>query len=150
MNELELLESMWAENVKRKTDLIVPKITFEGQIGYLNNGSWVFDVSYPFRKALDLKYEQRKKNKIPYMIWTQGPFLCFKEGDLIHSRDGAKALQVLSAESVAWEPSMQKMYQGQVVYNEYAISDKIFTNLNEHTCTQMQFLQLLIYGKYNS
>ena len=103
MKELEHLRSMWAEKVKRKTDLIVPEITHIGQDNSLNNDFWAFKVTFAFRSALDIKYEERKKDKKPYMIWTQGPFLNFKEAGLVHSQDGSRALQVQFATPIAWD-----------------------------------------------
>lgn len=147
MNELEHLKSMWVAKVRRKTDLIVPHITYNEQQGSLNNDSWAFKVHYAFRDALDIKYEERKKNKNLYMVWTQGPFLSFKDGDTIHSRDGSRAVQVLSAIPMVWNSAKNEMGEGRVIYLEYSVSDNIFSKLNERTCTQMQFLQLLIYGE---
>ena len=81
MGELELLKSMWAHKVKRNTKLIVSEVTYDQGKGHLNNDHWHFQVPYAFLDALDLKYEQRMKNKKPYMVWTQGPLLRFKDGD---------------------------------------------------------------------
>lgn len=83
------------------------------------------------------------------MIWTQGPFLNFKEADLIHSQDESRALQVQFATPVAWDSEKNEMYQGHVDYIEYIITNQLFTKVNEQVCTQMQFLQLLIKGNYD-
>lgn len=140
---------MWASKVKRKTDLIVPQVTHLGKDHSLNNHFWTFKVAFEFRNALDIKYEERKKEKKPYMIWTQGPFLNFKEADLIHSQDESRALQVQFATPVAWDSEKNEMYQGHVDYIEYIITNQLFTKVNEQVCTQMQFLQLLIKGNYD-
>jgi len=150
MDELEHLKSMWGAKIKRKTVLIVPQITHQNGEGSLNNDSWTFKVPYAFRGALDIKYEERKKNKQPYLIWTQGPILAFKEGDSIHSKDGSRTLQVQFANPMGWDSVKKEMCQGGVAYVEYARSDDSFTKQGEHTCTQMQFLQLLIHGSYNT
>lgn len=150
MNELEHLRSMWSATVKRATVLIVPQVTYHEQKGSLNNESWAFNVEYAFRDALDIKYEERKKNKKAYMVWTQGPLLSFKEGDMINSRDGNRIVQVRFASQMGWDASKNEMYQGSVVYSEYTPSNNTYLKLNEHTCTQMQFLQLLIHGEYDS
>jgi len=150
MNELEHLRSMWAPNTKRKTELIVPNITYGRQENSLNNDSWIFRVNYSFRDALDIKYEERKKDKKPYMIWTQGPLLSFKEGDLVHSKDERRAVQVLFATKMAWDSEKGEMYQGIVAYSEFIVSANSFSKLNtNNSCTQMQFLQLLISGKHD-
>lgn len=149
MNELNHLRSMWAANVKRRTELIVPQITYDGQENSLNNDSWAFKVHYSFRDALDIKYEERKKDKKPYMIWTQGPILSFKEGDLIHSKDGHRAVQVRCATQMGWDSERAEMYQGSVSYSEFIVSGNSVSKLNkDESCTQMQFLQLLISGTY--
>jgi hypothetical protein len=147
MNELEHLRSMWARKIKRQTDLIVPKVTYDGWEGSLNNESWEFKVTYAFRDALDIKYEERKKSKKTYMLWTQGPILRFKDGDLIHSKDGKRAVQVQFAQPMGWDSTNNEMYQGSVVYSEFAVSGNSLSKTSERSCTQMQFLQLLIHGK---
>jgi hypothetical protein len=150
MNELEYLKSLWGPKAKRKTDLIVPQITYENNEGSLNNESWAYNVSYAFREALDIRLEQRMRNSVPYKIWTQGPLLSFKDGDLIHSQDGKKSVQVLFAREMGWDSIKEEMYQGSVVYTEFGLSGNSLTKRSEHTCTQMQFLQLLIFGQYAS
>jgi hypothetical protein len=37
-----------------------------------------------FRLELDIKLTERKKNKISYFEWTQGPYYCFSEGQIIY------------------------------------------------------------------
>ncbi|MDI1300138.1 hypothetical protein [Methylotenera sp.] len=148
MDELEHLKSMWAVKAKRKTDLIVPKITHQNGENSLNNDFWAFKVPYAFRAALDIKYEERKKDKKSYLVWTQGAILAFKNGDSIHSRDGSRTVQVNLANPMGWDAEKKEMYQGGVAYTEYAASDNSFTKQGEHSCTQMQFLELLIHGSY--
>lgn len=150
MNELDHLKSMWSANVKRKTVLIVPQVSYHENEGSLNNEAWAFNVGYAFRDALDIRFEERKKNKKSYMVWTQGPILSFKEGDMIHSRDGKRIVQVRFANQMGWDSAKNEMYQGSVVYSEYMPSNNSYLKLNELTCTQMQFLQLLIHGEYDS
>ena len=149
MNELEHLRSMWAAKVKRKTELIVPQVTYIGRGGSLNNDAWAFKVPYAFRDALDIKYEERKKDKKPYMVWTQGPLLSFNEGDLLRSKDGLRAVQIRISNPMGWDSTKNEMYQGSVVYSDYAVSNKLFSKFNQDTCTQMQFLELLIRGEYD-
>lgn len=150
MNEIEHLKSMWGSKVKRKTDLIVPQVTYKDRRGSLHNDSWAFKVTYSFREALDIKYEERRKNKKPYMVWTQGPIISFKEGDLIHSKNGSRSVQVRIASQMGWDTTKEEMYQGNVIYSEYAASGNSVSKPAEHTCTQMEFLQLLINGAYDS
>lgn len=146
MNELKHLISMWSPKVKRKTDLIIPEVTYSELEGTLNNCSWVFNVSFAFRSALDIKYEQRKKDKKAYMVWTQGPLIGFKEGDLIHSQDGLRALQVRIAKPISWDIEKKEMYQGYLLFDELKFSNSVVFEIKQYTCTQMQFLEILIYG----
>jgi len=148
MQELEHLRSMWKHKIKRKTDLIVSRVTYVNMSGSLNNENWAFQVPYAFRDALDIKYKQRMKNKKPYMVWTQGPILSFKEGDVLTSTDEAKSVQVQFASCMGWDTSKNEMYKGNVGYDKYEITNGIYSEKERVTCTQMQFLKLLIYGKY--
>lgn len=149
MKELRHLKSMWGSKVRRTTDLIVPEVTYKDAQGSLNNEFWTFEVPYAFRDALDIKYEERKKNKQSYMVWTQGPILSFKEGDLIRSKDGKRVVQVRFAKQMGWDAIKEEMYLGSVVYSEYATLGNSLSKTCEHTCTQIQFLQLLISGSYD-
>lgn len=149
MNETEHLKSMWAAKIKRKLNLIVPKVTYDESEGSLHNDSWAFKVPYAFRDALDIKFEERIKDKEPYMVWTQGPILNFKEGDMLHSKDGVRAVQILSAAPMGWDSKEAKMNEGAVFYSEYAVAKNSFLKLRDRNCTQMQFLQMLIHGTYD-
>lgn len=146
MKELDLLRSMWSHKIKRKTDLIVSKITYSGTTGSFNNESWAFQVPYAFRDALDIKYEQRMKDKKPYMIWTQGPILNFKDGDVLTDKNNKKAVQVLFANRMGWDTTNNIMYEGNVVYDTFTISNGEYIKGEQKTCSQMQFLSLLICG----
>ena len=143
MDALEHLRSMWAEKTKRSTKLIVPSVTHGDPEGSLNNDSWAFKVPYAFRDALDIKYEERRRDKTPYMVWTQGPCLRFKEGDLVHSKDGSRVVQVRYASPMGWDVANNEMYQGSVDYVEY---DGSYTKIGQRGCSQMEFLELLIRG----
>ncbi len=150
MGELELLKSMWASKVKRKTDLIVPQIICSGGLRSLSNNSWVFSIPFAFRAALDIKHEQRMKNKKAYMVWTQGPFLSFKEGDLIHSQDKLRALQIKEAKPIFWDVVSNEMNQGYLLFDECKLNNDVVFEVKQYTCTQMQFLELIIYGFINN
>ena len=146
MKELDHLKSMWSHKIKRKTDLIVSNITYSGTSGSLNNEGWSYKVPYAFRDALDIKYEQRMKDKKPYMVWTQGPILSFKDGDVLTDIDNKKAVQVLFANRMGWDTTNDKMYEGNVVYDTFKITNGQYIKGEQKTCSQMQFLSLLIYG----
>lgn len=50
---------------------------------------WYMAVKECFRMELDIKLTERKKNKIAYNEWTQGPYYCFSEGQIFYdTRDG--------------------------------------------------------------
>jgi len=138
---------MWASKIKRKTNLIVPKVSYQGMNGSLNNENWSFKVTYAFRDALDIKYEQRTKDRKPYMLWTQGPILNFKEGDLIISQNCDKSVQVTFASPMGWDSAKNEMYEGSVTYDQYSVKNGEYIKLGEYISTQMNFLQLLIYNK---
>ena len=142
MNELEHLKSIWAPKIRRQTILIVPEVTSKS----LHNQHWKFDVLFAFRDALDIQFQRRIKNKKPYWVWTQGPILSFKEGDIIKSRDGKQLVQVQFANPMGWDESKNSMNEGSVMFDEFAVNNDQHTKIRRETCSQMQFLELLIYG----
>lgn len=150
MRELELLRSMWGQKIRRKLELIVPEVTYSGTEGSLNNEFWAFKVPYAFRDALDIKYEERKRNKQSYMVWTQGPLLRFRAGDLMHSKDNSRGVQVNLATPIIWDTKEDAMFEGSVTYLEYSTVVSSYGKVQTKACTQMQFLELLIHGKYGS
>lgn len=150
MVELELLKSLWKERTKRSTTLIVPKV--EGNQPdnarcSLFNEHWAFTVGYGFRDALDISYEKRMFEKKPYLVWTQGPIIAFKEGDLITSKCGKMAVQVTYAVPMGWDTDSDEMYLGIVTYKNFAIRSGKFELVEEKSSDQMQFLGLLISGE---
>jgi len=151
MQELESLKSMWAKKTKRKTDLIIPKVSYDNEhsTGSLNNENWFFKVPYAFREALDIKYEERKKDKKGYMVWTQGPILSFKDGDNFTAKDNKTSLQVQFSNPMGWDSAKDEMYQGSVVFDEFIVNDQKHIKINQHSCNQMQFLKVLIGGVIN-
>ncbi len=72
---------------KKKKNFIVSNVVSNKPSASLTNKKWIFNLTYAFRGALDIKYEKRMKNKKYDMVWTQGPILCFKEGDVVTSKD---------------------------------------------------------------
>lgn len=117
MQILEQLESMWAPKVKRKVPTI-PEVKFDTELGVgtLDNDDWFFKVPYAFREALDIKFEERKKDKKGYMVWTQGPILSFKDGDTFTAQNEKSSLQVKFSNPMGWDPDKNKMYQGSIVF----------------------------------
>jgi len=150
MELLDHLESMWAKKVKRKVPTI-PIVSYDTELsaGSLNNDDWYFKVPYAFREALDLKYEERKKNKKGYMVWTQGPVLSFKDGDSFTAKDNKTAVQVQFSNPMGWDSAKDEMYQGSVVFDEFTINNNQFSKIKQHSCSQMEFLKTLISGVIN-
>lgn len=132
----------------KSTKLIVSGVSFDEakKMGQLKNDHWVFSVDYAFRDALGLSFDQRKKNKVPYMVWTQSPYIYFKEGDLLHSKCANYALQVKMSNAVRRVKGSDLIDYGLV---EFAILKKTENRYRYHamkTSTQYEFLRTLIYG----
>ena len=146
--ELEHLKSMWSSKIRKKLDLIVPVSRLEDE-SELSGEHWFFNVHFAFRSALDINYVERKENKKSYMVWIQGPIFKFKEGDMLHSSDGATILQVKNANPMGWDSSLGSMYEGTILFEVYENIDNKIRKLKSYTCTQMDFLEILITGKFD-
>lgn len=147
IQEIIHLKSLWERNkVNRSESLIVPRVTHTRNAGSLNNSDWAYKVGYAFRDALDIKFEQRTKNKISNMVWTQGPFLNFKFGDLIYSSTGSDYLQVDKSIPMMWDENKQEMQLGLVQFTKYESSNNNWIKQHTKKCTQLDFLELLISG----
>ncbi|MDD2851600.1 MAG: hypothetical protein PHY09_06815 [Desulfuromonadaceae bacterium] len=68
-------ETLSTRRAERTTKLIA---SFVG--GFAEG--WYMALKESFKMELDIKYTERKKNKISYYEWTQGPYFCFSEGQL--------------------------------------------------------------------
>jgi hypothetical protein len=78
------MENEFMENVstKRSSRLIANFID-----GFADG--WHMAVKDCLRPQLDIKLTERKRNKLSYEEWTQGPYFCFSEGHMIFdSREG--------------------------------------------------------------
>ena len=154
VNEIERLKLMWAYSPRRTTDLIVSATVLlnksepgERDEWVFKNDEWAFLVPFWFRDALDIKYDQRVKEKRPYMVWTQGPVIHFKEGDLIRARSGDRFVQVSAATPMGWNKAKGVMAQGGVTYSEFSTLGGRLVKTGTYDCTQMQFLQMLMSGE---
>lgn len=132
----------------KSTKLIVDGVTFDDaqKIGALQNEHWVFSVGYEFRDALGLSFDQRKKNKVAYMVWTQSPYIYFKEGDLLNSKCGNYALQVKMSNAVRRVGDSDLIDYGLI---EFVVLKKAGQKYRYHAMkamTQYDFLKALIYG----
>ncbi|AWG80358.1 hypothetical protein ACIL2W_004249 [Vibrio parahaemolyticus] len=124
---------------------VVPAITWDNntQKGSLNNEHWHFKVGYGFREALDLLFIERVRNKKKVYLWSQGCIISFKEGDLIDSCCGTRAVQVKFASPMGWDEAKNDMYYGSVTYNEMDLVNGL---LKTNTLNQLEFLTMLIEG----
>lgn len=146
MEELNYLEKMWAVRTRRSERLIVKDATADVLVSSFDS-NWMFPVVGAFREALDIKYMKRIKDKKGVFVWTQGPILKFKEGDLLANEAGSLAVQVYYAAPMGWDHELGSMYEGAVTFDVFSISDGSYTKEDRHSVTQMQFFEMLISGK---
>ncbi|WP_415846650.1 hypothetical protein [Vibrio aerogenes] len=132
----------------KKVPFVVPKVTwdYKTKSGYLNNEHWAFKVSYAFREALDLRCIERVRKKQKVNLWSQGPLIAFKEGDLLLSRCESKAIQVKYANPMGWDTPKNEMYYGSVIFKIYTINNGSFDFITEGNATQLEFLEMMING----
>jgi hypothetical protein len=45
---------------------------------------WYFALKESYKIELDIKLTERRKNRLAYYEWTQGPYYCFSEGQIIY------------------------------------------------------------------
>lgn len=64
-------------STKRSTNLIANFVD-----GFADG--WYMAIKESFKMELDIKLTPRKKNKQSYDEWTQGPYYCFSEGQIIY------------------------------------------------------------------
>lgn len=81
---------------------------------------WHMALKECYRMELDIKLTERKKNKISYNEWTQGPYYCFSEGQLIYDSKEAytnwqHALKRvnIACQIVAAKPNMPIKYENE-------------------------------------
>lgn len=80
-------------STKRSTALIANFIN-----GFASG--WYMALRESFKMELDIKLTERKKQKISYLEWTQGPYYCFSEGQLIYDIPDAYS---------CWEDALKKV-----------------------------------------
>lgn len=110
----------------------------------MNNEHWDYQVSYAFRDSLDISYSERVKNKKPYFIWTQGPFICFNEGDTFYSDKGLRPIQVQSSMPMQWDDQKSIMILGEVVYAFFEDVSFAALDFPSIKVNQMTFLGVLM------
>jgi hypothetical protein len=61
---------------------------------------WYMALKDSFKMELDIELTERKKNKTSYYEWTQGPYFCFSEGQIIYDvKEGYSC----------WQDALQKV-----------------------------------------
>ncbi|WP_067096089.1 hypothetical protein [Marinomonas atlantica] len=159
-HEIQLLETLWKRATEKEsgnhyyradksTELIIPRVDYcqDSRTGDLNNSHWTFNVPYAFRDALGLSFDQRFKDKKPYMVWVQGPYIDFKEGDSLKSKSGDISLSVKMATPMSRNRKTHIIDYGLVDFQILKRDED--GKLHYHsmrTLNQYEFLQTLIYG----
>ena len=129
---------------------------------------WHMAVRESFKEELDIKLTDRKKNKIAYKEWTQGPDFCFSEGQILYdSKQGYSnwqnatahiklAYQIVEAtpnipEKIVNEQTGKNSFRTSdgyvkfVLYKPNADRDNLIAIVGYHM-TQNQFVKLLQSG----
>lgn len=105
IEQIVFLQGLIRSNkVRRSLELIVDDVRYVGNRGELDNPEWAYEVPFAFRDALDIRYQERQEHKQSVYRWTQGPYVAFSPGDLLHHRDTGGCVQVLSSVAVRVEP----------------------------------------------
>jgi hypothetical protein len=82
---------------------------------------WYMAIKECFKMELDIKFTERKKNKITYFEWTQGPYYCFSEGQIFYDamegyycwKDALKEVN-LACQIIAAKPNTSLKYDNDV------------------------------------
>ena len=71
---------------KKQTDIASTKRSVDLTASFIEGfaDGWYMALKESFKMELDIKLTERKKNKISCYEWTQGPYYCFSEGQLIY------------------------------------------------------------------
>jgi hypothetical protein len=63
---------------------------------------WHMALKESFRRELDIELTERKKGKTTWYEWTQGPYYCFSEGQLIYDAQDAYGS--------CWQTALEKIH----------------------------------------
>ena len=107
---------------------------------------WFMHLPACFDAALDMQLLERRKNKVPFLIWTQGNNFGFSQGDIIYRNPftgsgNAPLLQIDSASSAGLGES-GKRSPGHVRFTWHFTGDDTTREM-----TQDEFVRLLISGE---
>jgi hypothetical protein len=130
---------------------------------------WFMAVRECFKEELDIRLTDRKKDKISYRDWKQGPDYCFSEGQILYdSKYGYSNWQNameninIACQIVEAKPNMPIKFVNEktgknnfktsegyvkfVLYKPNADRDKLMGFVGYHL-TQNQFVKFLQYGE---
>jgi hypothetical protein len=87
------METLPAKRTKRSSELIADFVD-----GFAVG--WYMAIKESFKMELDIEFTERKREKTSYYEWTQGPYYCFSEGQVIYdAKDGY----------TCWQESVKKV-----------------------------------------
>jgi hypothetical protein len=130
---------------------------------------WHLAVRECFKEELDIKLTDRKKDKISYREWTQGPYFCFSEGQVLYDSKqaysnwhNALANINIACQIVEAKPNMPVKFVNEttgrnnfktsegyvkfVLFKPNAEHNKL-SRFAEYHMTQNQFVRFLQYGE---
>jgi hypothetical protein len=87
------METLPTKRAKRSSELIADFVE-----GFADG--WYMAIKENFKMELNIEFTERKKDKISYYEWTQGPYYCFTEGQLIYDSKDAY---------VCWQDALKKV-----------------------------------------
>jgi hypothetical protein len=141
-------------------------------IAKFDNGfavGWYMAVRECFKEELDIKLTDRKKEKISYREWTQGPYFCFSEGQILYDSTQAysnwqNALANINTacQIVEAKPNMPDKFVNEITgKNNFRISEGYvkfvlfkpnaernkLARVAEYHMTQTQFVKFLQFGE---
>lgn len=106
-----------------QTDIVSTKRSAELNASFIDEfaDGWYMALKDSFKMELDIKLTERKKNKIAYYEWTQGPYYCFSDGQVIYDateaytcwQDALKKVN-LACQIVAAKPNIPLKYDNEV------------------------------------
>jgi len=123
---------------------------------------WVMAVKECYRNELDIKLTERKRDKQPYLEWTQGPYFSFDEGHLFYDTPKAyqkwgqalKTIKIACKITSATPTTLDKdknLVEGVVEFTKYK-PDANFTSMvavQDYKLSQREFVNFLKTGRLN-
>jgi hypothetical protein len=106
--------------------------------------NWDYKLTPAFNEALDIKMTDRVNDGGKGKVWTQGANFNFKAGDVVHSINGAIALQVTASSSAT--QSEELSLEGNVQYDIFEIENGKYIKKGNARCSQVAFVRKLIGG----